>query len=490
MRLTTTRGSIREAVTGFGKIITGRITLPVLEHVRLHADSKGASATATDLDQFAEYAFGGAAVQAEGDCVIPLSSLKAIAKGDAKDMVTIEPGAITVITHAGGRTMRLPVTGLDLDDWPELDAEVRTEPGEGFLEAYRRLLPFVSDDNTRYTLSGVYVDTTGSGEHPHSLVATDGRRLAAFNSMRLPVGQPVIIPSSKFLASVKFGGDVGIGLCSKKDTVWFGLASGPWRYTAKTVTGAYPNYKQVIPAVAGDSVIRFADEDAKMLEQTLPSFPGTDHITLVGKDNRVTVFGRGMDESDWTTLTLDASEYSGERRFVGVDRKYLLDALKARFREFAISDELSPVLSHTADGGTHVLMAMRVSDPEGNGEAGQVTETETEEDAVTPSESDSQPVAPVETVSVPESDSHEEVQTTDNKEEEDMASEQETTTSALDRMLEATELARTRVKEAGQALMDLSKAIRDANREQKAQEKEVAAAKAVIAKVQSLKLAA
>lgn len=71
-----------------------------------------------------------------------------------------------------------------------------------------------------------------------------------------------------------------------------------------------------------------------------------------------------------------------------------------------------------------------------------------------------------------------------------MATEQDNTVSALDRMQEATELARTKVREAGQALTELSKTIREANREQRAQEKEVQAAKAVIAKVQSLKLAA
>ena len=61
---------------------------------------------------------------------------------------------------------------------------------------------------------------------------------------------------------------------------------------------------------------------------------------------------------------------------------------------------------------------------------------------------------------------------------------------ALDRVLEACVTARSRVREAGQALTELSKAIRDVSREQKIQEKEVEAAKAAIAKVQSIKLAA
>ena len=61
---------------------------------------------------------------------------------------------------------------------------------------------------------------------------------------------------------------------------------------------------------------------------------------------------------------------------------------------------------------------------------------------------------------------------------------------ALDRVQEACDTARIKLREAGQALTELSKAIREASREQKAQEKEVEAAKAAIAKVQAIKLAA
>ena len=60
----------------------------------------------------------------------------------------------------------------------------------------------------------------------------------------------------------------------------------------------------------------------------------------------------------------------------------------------------------------------------------------------------------------------------------------------LPQRIPITQLLAKAVREAGQALTELSKTIREANREQRAQEKEVQAAKAVIAKVQSLKLAA
>jgi hypothetical protein len=71
-----------------------------------------------------------------------------------------------------------------------------------------------------------------------------------------------------------------------------------------------------------------------------------------------------------------------------------------------------------------------------------------------------------------------------------MPTETKNEVSALDRVSNACDTARMRIREAGQALTDLSKAIRDASREQKVQEREVEAAKAVIKKVQSLKLAA
>ena len=129
----------------------------------------------------------------------------------------------------------------------------------------------------------------------------------------------------------------------------------------KTIDGTYPNFRQVIPAEPGEHVVTFSDGDVALLNEVLPSFPGDEEITIVGQEGRVTLYGRGAgDDTQWTTLTLKDSTYTGDRAFIGLNRRYLLDALRAGFREFTITDELTPVVSRDARGGTHVLMPIRV----------------------------------------------------------------------------------------------------------------------------------
>jgi DNA polymerase-3 subunit beta len=475
------RQQIREAAQGFSKIVNGKTALPVLGCVRVQADDSGFVAQATDLDQVIEYRFEGAEVYRKGACIIPLSTLKDLAKGAKHEQVEIYADASTevvLVNHVGGHALRHPVAGMDLDEWPEMDLDVSTKPAEGFLATYRKLLPFSSTDETRYVLNGVYVDTSGKGETPVSMVATDGRRLAMFNSLALPIDKSVIVPTSKFLATAKLAGETEIGVRDEDGTTWLGLNSGPWRFAIKTVDGTYPNYGQVIPAVAGEHVVTFTDADVNMLKTVLPTVPGDETVTLVGNDDRVTIYGRADADDQWTTLTLDGASYNGTRSFVGINRHYLLDALNAGFREFNITDELCPLLSLDGQGGTHVLMPMRVEDPEGNGDVVEATAGET-----APTEAASE--EEVATPPVPEPP-----EKSTKKRRNKMPTETKNEVAALDRVSNACDTARMRIREAGQALTDLSKAIRDASREQKAQEREVEAAKAAIKKVQSLKLAA
>jgi DNA polymerase III sliding clamp (beta) subunit (PCNA family) len=81
---------LKEAVSGFNKVIAGKSTIPVLGCVRLDAGKDGIVAQATNLDEVVEYRFDGAEVRGEGGCIIPLSTLKDLAKGTKSEQVEIE----------------------------------------------------------------------------------------------------------------------------------------------------------------------------------------------------------------------------------------------------------------------------------------------------------------------------------------------------------------------------------------------------------------
>jgi len=145
MQITMPRGELKEAVAGFIKVVNGRShTLPILGGVRFENSKAGITAQVTDLEQHLRYRFGGAQAQGDGAFIVPLANLKDLAHGNAQETVVFESadkGSVIVTNHVGDHEVKHPVSGLELDDWPVLPADVATEPAERFLETYRRLVP-------------------------------------------------------------------------------------------------------------------------------------------------------------------------------------------------------------------------------------------------------------------------------------------------------------------------------------------------------------
>lgn len=484
MNIALPRHELREAVAGFAKVITCKSTLPVLGCVRFDAGKNEVIAQATDLDQTLDYRFDSAEVRGAGACIVPLASLKDLAKGNKAESVEIKqesPLHLALINNVAGHAVRQVVEGMALHEWPVLQSAIDTEPAPGFIEAYRRLLPFRSTDETRVIINGIYVEI-GKGAKPITMTATDGRRLVSQNSLSLPINQSIIVPASKFLQWSKLPGDIEMGVRDNDGLTWLGVNAGPFHYTVKTIDGTYPNYRQVIPAEPGGHTMTFADGDVGVLKQVLPTtFPGKEEITLVGGNDKVTVYGRGPGDAQWETLRLANSQYDGDRVFIALNRHYLLDALGAGFREFFITDALSPVLSRTGTGALHVLMPMRSEDPEGEAES--QPNAAAEPKSQTDDEAQHTPVDEPTTETLAKTPATTRRRTKVTKQKEQTSNE-----SALDRVLAACDVAKTKVREAGQALTALSTAIKEAAKEQKTQAKEVESARTALAKLQAISL--
>ena len=59
-----------------------------------------------------------------------------------------------------------------------------------------------------------------------------------------------------------------------------------------------------------------------------------------------------------TGVPLASAVYEGGGCRLLLDRRHLLDALDAGFRNFLFADAASPILSHDGIGGMHILMPM------------------------------------------------------------------------------------------------------------------------------------
>lgn len=468
MKLLIPRSQLKEALAGLAKVVNPRDPVPILACVRLDAEGKTVRLTGTDLNQVATYEIAMAEpVSAPVSVLIPLDALQAVLKTAQGANIEIQPGKdeVTIVAEVAGQNIGRRVEIPDIKDWPELAVPADTRPVEpGFLPSLRQALTFASTDDSRLLLKSAYLDV--DPKKGHRIVATDSRRLSVFPCGILPLAESAIVPSSKFLNWSKLEGEARIG--AGKGV--FTLRCGPWTYTAKTVEGQYPRWRQVVPAYGGDRTLELSEVDAAMLIKVLPGLPAYDNsqeaVVLHMDGNAVRVFSRQDSKSPESAIRLESSKHEGKGSFsIGLNREFFRDALQSGFRFWEFQDAVSPLLGRLSKddkASIHVLMPIRTIDAE-------VQRTE----AKTP-EAKPVPVHP-QSKETPMPKKHEEVQPAAEP-------------GALDKILVAYEVAREAVQKAHQALAEVARSVRDAIREQKAQSREIAEVRAGLAKLQTIRV--
>ncbi len=364
MKLTIPRKEIKAAIAGLSRVLPKRKFLPILQSVRIAVENGKATATTTDLDQQLTYRFKDFDAQGDGVVLVPFETLKLLNGGLNSEPVTIEAadGNDVIITNTvAGQSVPRRFATIAPDEWPSPMTAADVGPVDpAFLTNFRRASLFASADPCRMILNGIFLNVTDSGDY---IVATDGRRLGAFNTIKFPLSSSCVVPASKFMTWTKLAGDeLLIGHKGDADGGWFRLVTALWDYRCRTQPGTYPNWKQVVPADGGAHIVELSESDAELLRTVLPkTFPGHDaHCAPVKieahADNRVSIAGRGGDDKSPSRLDLVNSRGVGPAGFITVDRFKLLDALAAGFRRFAFEDEKSPLHSRDEAGGVHVLM--------------------------------------------------------------------------------------------------------------------------------------
>jgi len=492
MKITFPRAELKEAVAGFQKIVNGKSrSVPILGCIRFEAKDGTVTAQATDLDQYLTYTFPQAQSEDSGVFIVPLANLKDLAKGRNEESVEFacaggKEDPIGVTNHVGGHAVQHSVPGYDPAEWPACPPKATTRPANGFLDAYRGILPFVSQDETRPVLNGVCIEA--GADNACTLVATDGRRLTCSRPIELPVTRQVVVPASKFLAWSGLGDEARIGLRTDKvekgtRVAGFALETGPWCYDTRIIDGTYPNWRQVVPAP--DNLTRrivFHENDVGLMRRVLPTFPGGENINIAcGADGSVTLAGHDK-ESGETRLPLQGSRHAGPGSRICVSRVFLQEALDAGFRDFGFAGNHSPLAARTGAGALHVLMPLKVDAGTENPEAQAAGETVKAAEPAEP-----------ETVQAPAAtNTHQSTPAAETQpatpKEKPMNQEKTTEPTALEKLQAAYDLARSRVREAQSALADVAAAIRDAVREDRQRRSEVENVRAGLARLQSIKV--
>jgi DNA polymerase-3 subunit beta len=351
-------------------VVERRSPQPILSHVLIEPEEKGIALFATDL----ETGFRGhvdAIVKKPASVTCSARKLYEIVRELGAEEITLRGGADGWMEVLAGRS-KFKVVSLPPGDFPELP--IREPPAKGstmriaagtLREMIDRTVFAVSADETRYNLSGVYMEVEGGVLR---MVATDGHRLAKIDRSLagLKMAKGVIMPQKGLREFRKILEDTDVA------DVTLSIGDRELRadidgvaFFMRLVEGEFPNYGQVIPKETTRKAIVQRDEFLGALKRTSLLASERSHGVRLGLSNGSLSLAASNPDQGEANEDIEAS-YSGDEVHVGFNARYLIEVLNVHPQgdtiEIGLTDEVGPGVirgSHDPDY-TYVLMPMRL----------------------------------------------------------------------------------------------------------------------------------
>jgi DNA polymerase-3 subunit beta len=359
------RAALSECLNICCKITSARSLMPILANVLIQVstpenDTALLRISATDLDLSWQKTIG-----ATGDpltiCThagVLYSEIKALpAEVETVELSYSEEPANKSSMSGNLKFRSLSVNGrctlfcADPEEFPEIAAiEQENFVSIGDLaKAIKAVIPAVSKDETRYSLTGVYIDPVNK-----IAAATDGYRLHSENINPDHAAPAVIIPLRTASLLLQYPLNETMATNEAKDRVVFIVSGGT--LISRVIDGNFPDVKNVIPA----NTIRasFASEAMlKLIDGALP---------LSEQTGVLLTFNGGLEvrsESDaghykWN-IPCTAEGLAGDSATFSFAPRFLIDALKSYPQETAII-EMPEEYGACLINGKAVIMPRRV----------------------------------------------------------------------------------------------------------------------------------
>jgi DNA polymerase-3 subunit beta len=336
MQLTCSQTELSSALSLVGRAISSRPTHPVLANVLLTADAATGrlSLTGFDLSLGIQMAIP-AAVTHAGAITLPARLLS--------DIVGRLPEAVPLTLAADDTTVTITslsgsyeINGIEASDYPDLpltqDGEAIELDAAQLSEGLRATVFASSTDESKQLLTGVHLRLNDSGLE---CAATDGHRLAVLavaGDGTSATSFDVTIPARSLrelerLLSSRHGAEP-LQLFYGKGQVVF--QRGDQLMTTRSLEGAYPNYRQLIP----DSYKRNVVINRKALIGAM------ERVSVLA-DSATNVVKIDIDpDGDLITVKAEAQELgrcsetvaaviTGQPIMIAFNAKYVIEGLKA-----------------------------------------------------------------------------------------------------------------------------------------------------------------
>jgi hypothetical protein len=306
----------------------------------------------------------------------------------------------------------------------------------------------------------------------HSIVSTNGRSLFAANTFKFDLKESINIPRAKFLEWSGFlTGECSLAVkMDKANSSWIKLTTPPWDCSVKQIEGNFPNWRQCIPQDTKSwTKVELSDAAIKQMLGLSSKLPGDDtqYRTLrlrVGQE--VHLEGRNKDDKEYTSAVIPDVKITGKAVTTALNRESLQAALRYGMNELHIQDELTAMV-FSKPGKRFVVMPVRLegppSPPSPKSEAPKPVETSSTPPATTP--------APERKADMPQAQTK-----------------SPTKPAAKPSLIDRVETIKDALKDVIRDLNGLVDAVKQAEKENRASEKEVESARATLKKLQQVSI--
>lgn len=364
MKIAVTKEALLEGLQRIQNVVSTRATLPVLSNALLEATESGLRLTTTDLEVGIRCTVE-ARVEKPGATTLPARRLAAIVRELPNSEITIEVDAKNVASIRCGASF-FKIFGLPQNEFPEFPAfkepKSFTLKQSELKDGLRKTSYAISSDETRYVLNGILFSLV---DNKLTLVATDGRRLALFDSdIEFPKSheRDFILPTKAVTELQRLLGEEGdVVISTSENLAAFDLNGA--QLVSKLVEGNYPNYRQVIP---GEAKERITLERAVILDCVR-------RVSLLSSDKtssvRLNFTKNNLDITANTPEVGEAKEslaiaYRGKDISIAFNPEFLMDPLRSLPNDevfLDLIDEMSPGVMKIQTPFLYVIMPMRVS---------------------------------------------------------------------------------------------------------------------------------
>lgn len=364
MKLAVTKESLLEGLQKIQNVVSTRATLPILSNVLLETTESGLRLTTTDLEVGVRCLVE-SKIEKPGATTLPARRLAAIVRELPSSEIIIEVDAKNTASIRCGSSF-FKIFGLPKEEFPTFpsssEPKAFTIKQSELKDGLRKTSYAISSDETRYVLNGILFSLQ---ENKLTLVATDGRRLALFDSdLEFPKSheRDFILPTKAVTELQRLLAEDGEVTVSTSENLSSFDLNGV-QLTSKLVEGNYPNYRQVIPKEAKERVTLERESFLNCIRRvSLLSSEKTSSVRLNFTKNNLDITANTPEVGEAKESL--AIAYRGKDISIAFNPEFLMAPLRNLPNDevfLELIDEMSPGVLKIQTPFLYVIMPMRVS---------------------------------------------------------------------------------------------------------------------------------